>query len=122
MQIGNVPTPDCLSTFGVLGAELSCSTLHFALPLPVTALFQPGGEAPAFASSKLTVSASAVRDRNPAQIISVDIVFIVGSRYVLLSCFVRSKISYGRFSSPPTYLRRTNRRPEAPLGLLRPVS
>src|ERR1700730_5422900 len=84
MQIGNVPMPDCLSTFGLLGAELSCSTLHFALPLPVTALFQPDGGAPALASSKLIVSATAVPDRRPAQIISVHIVFIVGSRYVVV--------------------------------------
>src|SRR5713226_8918186 len=118
MQIGNVPTPDCLSTFGLLGAELSCSTLHFALPLPVTALFQPGGGAPALASSKLIVSASAVPDTKPAQIISVYIVFIVGSRYALLSCFVRFKMTYGRFTSPPMYLRRINRRLEVPLGLL----
>src|SRR6266403_3362169 len=121
IQTGNVPTPDCLSTFGLLGAELSCSTLHFALPVPVTALFQPGGAAPAFASSKLIVSASAVPDKKPAQIISVYMVFIVSSRY-LLSCFVRSKMTYGRFTSPPMYLRRTGRRPESRLGLLRPVS
>src|SRR5882724_5252638 len=92
MQIGNVPTPDCLSTFGLLGAEVSCSTLHFALPLPVTALFQPGGGAPALASSKLIVSASAVPDTKPAQITSVYNVFIVGCRYVL-SCFVRFKMT-----------------------------
>src|SRR6266403_5577527 len=89
MQIGNVPTPDCLSTFGLLGAELSCSTLHFALPLPVTALFQPGGGAPAFASSKLIVSASAVPDTKPAQIISVYIVFIVG----IVKCFLASFVT-----------------------------
>src|SRR5947209_3100839 len=91
MQMGNVPTPDCLSTCGLLGAELSCSTLHFALPLPVTALFQPGGSAPALASSKLIVSASAVPETKPAQIISVHIVFIIGPGYVL-TCFVANDL------------------------------
>src|SRR5438876_6392671 len=90
MQIGNVPTPDCFNTFGLLGAELSCSMLHFALPLPVTALFQPRGSAPALASSKLTVSAIATPERRPVIMISVCIVFIVGSSY-LVPCFVCCK-------------------------------
>src|SRR6266480_2983912 len=89
MQTGKVATPDCLSTFGLLGAESSFSTDHFAEPLPVCVAVQLGGGAPVFASSKLIVSASAVPDRKPAQIISVHIVFIVGSRYMLLFCFVR---------------------------------
>src|SRR2546422_1941922 len=115
MQIGNVPTPDCLSTFGLLGAELSCSMLHFALPLPVTALFQPGGAAPALASSKLIVSASAAPDRRPVQMISVRIVFIGG--FLLLGFVLRlfqrdfTACVNRRFNSTPAWSRPTIQSP-----------
>src|SRR5262245_822352 len=55
---GNVPLPDCLSTFGLLGAVASVSTVHFGVPLPVLPANQPAGSSPAFVSSKFTVSAS----------------------------------------------------------------
>src|SRR5437899_9235267 len=59
MQTGKVAWPDCFNTFGLLGAEASFSTDHFAVPLPVCVAVQPGGGIPAFMSSKLTVSAMA---------------------------------------------------------------
>src|SRR6266576_5582604 len=83
-QTGNVAWPDCFKTFGLLGAESSFSTAHFAVPLPVCVAVQPGGGAPVFASSKLIVSASAVPDRKPAQIISGHIVFIWLSLHVVV--------------------------------------
>src|SRR2546425_6299121 len=58
MQTGKVAWPDCFNTFGLLGEELSFSTDHFAVPLPVCVAVQPGG-GPDFISSKLTVSAVA---------------------------------------------------------------
>src|SRR5438477_12981066 len=58
-QTGKVAWPDCFNTFGLLGAELSFSTDHFAAPLPVCVAVQLGGGAPAFMSSKFTVSAAA---------------------------------------------------------------
>src|SRR5215210_4058212 len=78
MQIGNVPTPDCLSTFGLLGAELSCSMLQFALLPPVTALFQPAGVPPGLASSKSIVSASAPGAVRAIAMKIKGIVFIIG--------------------------------------------
>ena len=57
MQMGNVATPDCFNTFGLLGAESSFSTDHFAEPLPVCVAVHPGGAAPALKLSKFTVSA-----------------------------------------------------------------
>src|SRR5881628_1923860 len=59
-QIGYVASPDCFSTFGLLGAVSSFSIVHFASPLPVFVAVQPGGAAPGVASSKLMVSACAV--------------------------------------------------------------
>src|SRR5438128_9016213 len=59
MQTGKVAWPDCFNTFGLLGAESSFSTDHFALPLPVCVAVQPAGAAPDFISSKLIVSAMA---------------------------------------------------------------
>jgi hypothetical protein len=56
-QTGNVATPDCFNTFGLLGAESSFSTDHFAEPLPVCVAVQPGGAAPVLKLSKFTVSA-----------------------------------------------------------------
>src|SRR5205809_3974117 len=52
-QTGKVACPDCFNTFGLLGAELSLSTVHFAVPLPVCVAVQPGGGTPAFMSSSL---------------------------------------------------------------------
>ena len=57
MQTGKVAWPDCFNTFGLLGAASSFSIAHFAEPLPVCVAVQPAGAAPAFISSKLTVSA-----------------------------------------------------------------
>src|ERR1039458_8085986 len=58
MQIGYVPSPDCFSTFGLLGAESSRSTLHLAAPVPVSVPVQWGGSLPGLALSNPTVSAS----------------------------------------------------------------
>src|SRR5437773_9765636 len=57
-QTGKVACPDCFNTFGLLGAELSLSTVHFAVPLPVCVAVQAGGGTPAFMPSQFTVSAS----------------------------------------------------------------
>src|SRR5204863_9443743 len=65
-----VAWPDCFKTFGLLGAESSFSIAHFAVPLPVCDAVQPGGGAPAFISSKFTVSAAAM----PVAIVIADIV------------------------------------------------
>src|SRR5439155_9184163 len=59
-QTGYVASPDCFSTFGLLGAVSSFSMVHFASPLPVFVAVQPGGAAPGVASSKLTVAVNAV--------------------------------------------------------------
>ncbi len=59
MQTGKVAAPDCFNTFGLLGADSSFSTDHFAEPLPVCVAVQPAGAVPVFISSKLTVSAEA---------------------------------------------------------------
>src|SRR5438105_11912579 len=45
--------------FGLLGALSSCSTAHFAVPLPVCVAVHPGGGAPVWRLSKFTVSATA---------------------------------------------------------------
>src|SRR6266436_9757272 len=77
MQTGNVAWPDCFNTFGLLGAEASFSTDHFAVPLPVCVAVQPAGAAPGFISSKLTVSAAA---RAVAMVVTIMVksdVFIV---------------------------------------------
>src|SRR5260370_12331187 len=60
MQTGKVAWPDCFNTFGLLGAESSFSIAHLAVPLPVCVALQPGGGAPVFMSSKLTVWAMAL--------------------------------------------------------------
>src|SRR5205823_724137 len=59
MQTGYVASPDCFRTFGLLGAESSATTSHLGSPSPVLVAVQPGGGAPVWRSSKLTVSASA---------------------------------------------------------------
>src|SRR5437016_7640226 len=59
MHTGYVAWPDCFSTFGLLGAVLSASIVHFASPLPVLVAVQPGGGAPVLRLSKLTESAAA---------------------------------------------------------------
>src|SRR5215510_5006854 len=61
MQTGYVAVPDCLSTFGLLGAESSLSTVHLGFPLPVLVAVQPGGGEPVGKLSKLTVWANAVK-------------------------------------------------------------
>src|SRR5258706_11164783 len=72
MQTGYVACPDCLSTFGLLGAESSFSTIHFAAPVTVFVAVQPGGGAPVVRLSKLIVSARA----GPASIVAVRIALI----------------------------------------------
>jgi hypothetical protein len=52
---GNVPLPDCLSTFGLLGAVASASTDHFGEPRPVTPARQPAGVAPGMSWSNVIV-------------------------------------------------------------------
>src|SRR5206468_10097297 len=78
-QTGYVASPDCFSTFGLLGAVASFSIVHFASPLPVLVAVHPAGGSPIFASSKLTVSASA----DPAT--SVLIIMISLSVFILIS-------------------------------------
>src|SRR5439155_7493747 len=58
-QTGYVATPDCFSTFGLLGAVSSFSMVHFALPLPVLVAVQPAGALPMPELSKLAVSGAA---------------------------------------------------------------
>lgn len=58
MQTGYVARPDCLRTFGLLGAVGSASTVHFGCPVPVFVAVQPGGGAPVARLSKFVVSAS----------------------------------------------------------------
>src|SRR5207302_10150779 len=59
MRTGNVAWPDCFGAFGLLGAESSFSTDHFAEPRPVSVAVHPGGAAPVLKLSKVTVSADA---------------------------------------------------------------
>src|SRR5438105_10077960 len=63
-QYGYVPSPDCLSTFGLLGALASASTVHFGVPVPVTPAVQPFGTSPALSASKLTFSARTMEHPN----------------------------------------------------------
>src|SRR6266702_4872430 len=56
---GKVARPDCLRTFGLLGAVGSASTVHFGSPLPVFVKVHPSGDVPAGALSKFRVSATA---------------------------------------------------------------
>src|SRR3979490_2679519 len=57
---GKVPWPDCINTFGLLGAVGSACTSHFGEPRPVTPAVQPVGTFPASSRSKLMVSACAM--------------------------------------------------------------
>src|ERR1035437_8379269 len=68
MQMGYFASPDCFSTFGLLGAESSCSTLQLAAPVPVRVPVQWGGSLPGLALSKPTVSASTDGVNPPAAI------------------------------------------------------
>src|SRR5258705_9431945 len=61
MQTGYVAVPDCFSTFGLLGAVGSATTVHFACPLPVWLAVHPPGGLPGSAVSNVTVS-DAARD------------------------------------------------------------
>src|SRR5436190_23009869 len=79
-QTGYVASPDCLRTFGLLGAVSSFSIVHFASPLPVFVAVQPGGAAPGLASSKLTVSAEALpAKRQVVSIIVANGFMVMGS-------------------------------------------
>src|SRR5437773_8819946 len=80
-QTGYVASPDCFSTFGLLGAVSSFWIVHFASPLPVFVAVQPGGAAPGVASSKLMVCACAVTASRPV----VNAIFI---RVFMLECMV----------------------------------
>src|SRR5438874_12792164 len=95
MQTGNVPWPDCLSTFGLLGAESSFSIAHFAAPLPVCVAVQPGGGAPVFISSKLTVSAMA----SPVAILIAIIVKLKVFIVPLLILVLRQRRAHARQST-----------------------
>src|SRR3989441_11614037 len=75
-QRGYVASPDCLRTFGLLGAVSSFSMAHFASPLPVFVAVQPGGAAPGVASSKLMVSARAADVMRLVMKIMVLMVFL----------------------------------------------
>src|SRR5262245_41378475 len=52
---GNVPSPDCLRTFGLLRAVGSGTTLQTGAPVPVTPEIQPSGKAPGGTASKFTL-------------------------------------------------------------------
>src|SRR3954465_9778771 len=68
MASGNVARPDCLRTFGLLGAVGSASTLHFGSPLPVIVKVHPSGDVPVAALSKFKVSATAFPPSNKTSI------------------------------------------------------
>src|SRR5205823_1413778 len=87
MQTGYVARPDCLSTFGLLGAVLSASIVHFASPVPVLVAVQPGGGAPAFMVSKFTVSARATTASAAAK------------RIANARVFTEASVSHLRFSN-----------------------
>src|SRR5689334_20818165 len=53
---GKLPTPDCTSTFGLLGADSSWRTDQRAAPRPVTPCSQPRGSEPGVLVSKSKVS------------------------------------------------------------------
>src|SRR2546425_10474428 len=53
---GYVASPDCLRTFGLLGAVSSFSVVHFSSPLPVLVAVHPGGASPALALWRPTLS------------------------------------------------------------------
>src|SRR2546430_16517908 len=54
---GKVPAPDCLRTFGLLGAEASLSTVQRGVPRPVTPSTHESGSDPTAPVSKPMVSA-----------------------------------------------------------------
>src|SRR5438067_3854027 len=70
MQTGKVAWPDCFNTFGLLGAEASFSTDHFAVPLPVCVAVQPGGGSAELMKSRRTVS------RGHSAVAMVDIIVV----------------------------------------------
>src|SRR5213594_3572656 len=78
MHTGYVAWPDCFSTFGLLGAVLSASIVHFASPLPVLVAVQPGGGAPTLRLSKLTESAAARTAINAATPRLASAMFFIG--------------------------------------------
>src|SRR5437016_13080927 len=91
MQMGKVPSADCLRTFCLLGAESSSSTVHLVSPLPVTALVQPIGGLPAPASSKLIIAASAALASSA--LVSSDVIsFVIGLSELLFFLNVPSII------------------------------
>ena len=57
---GNAPLPDCLSTFGLLGAVVSASTDHFGELRPATPARHPAGTVPAVSWSNDIVAARGV--------------------------------------------------------------
>src|ERR1017187_8959471 len=96
MQMGYVPWPDCFSTFGLLGAESSCSTLHLAAPVPVRVPVQWGGSWPVLALSKPTVSARADCASPPAAIARVIDSFVIKCDVLMpqMVCVERSNFNY----------------------------
>src|SRR5882762_8255974 len=76
-QTGYVASPDCLRTFGLLGAVSSFSIVHLASPLPVFVAVHPGGASPGLASSKLMVCACAVTANRPVVNASFIMAFMV---------------------------------------------
>src|SRR5206468_8591215 len=85
-QTGYVASPDCLSTFGLLGAVSSFSIVHFASPLPVLVAVHPGGASPGLASSKLMVWANALLViRLVITIIGLRVVSFVGLVFVVVA-------------------------------------
>src|SRR5437016_14032128 len=80
MQTGYVAWPDCLRTFGLLGAVASASTVHFGRPLPVIVKVQPWGGVPAAALSKFRVSAMAFPSTNNASNTAARSTFIAEGR------------------------------------------
>jgi hypothetical protein len=56
---GKVPLPDCLSTFGGLGADAPAAIAHFGEPLPVTPHVQSAGGAPGLIWSNVSAPARA---------------------------------------------------------------
>src|SRR2546426_704000 len=103
MHTGYVAWPDCLSTFGLLGAVLSTSIVHFASPVPVLVAVQPGGGAPAFRLSKLTESASATTDSNVVVRMTAGTVFIEASDQtgLILARISSQRIPAKRARVPP---------------------
>src|ERR1035441_7824533 len=96
MQIGYVPSPDCFSTFGLLGAEPSCAMLHFAAPVPVRVPVQWGGSLPGLASSKPAVSANACAINPPPAIASTIDSFVIKCDALMagMVCVERSDFNY----------------------------